>query len=413
MAAIAHAFDEVNTNQTTTSATYVDVSGAELTSGNFTAGKKYLLYITAQVTGPFATDLVNVRTIHGSTAFDDSQTTVRAIGNGWRYTYCWFTVWTAVASEGIKLQYSTSTTSEAHANFVSMLAMNLSDDLTENTDWVFAERTTDDGLSTTETNGAAVTITPGTASHNWLVLSYARGDSTGTTTSMISRINRSGEASSSVPSSRQEPGNTGQIFQFGMARVFTLGASSNTFTEASLTSSGTAWTRRYSAVFIMNMNKFSVNSFAYGAGPTNLSATNYATQLQTTSINPGLTTDVAIGAYWGFDQQATGREAEFRVQLDNSDQPAGQTTANYQFKTGGDATDESPFALLTMPNLTTGSKTIDLDASADSATSTPTGIQFTLWAFTMELASVATLTTEYVAPMMAQTASTMIGRRYV
>jgi len=71
-AAIAHAFIEVNTAQTTTSGTLVDVPAASIGSGNLVPGKKYLLYVTAQITNQTATDSVELVVLHGTTPFGDA-----------------------------------------------------------------------------------------------------------------------------------------------------------------------------------------------------------------------------------------------------------------------------------------------------------------------------------------------------
>jgi hypothetical protein len=72
--------------------------------------------------------------------------------------------------------------------------------------------------------------------------------------------------------------------------------------------------------------------------------------------------------------------------VDGVDEPAGQTTANYQFKAGGDATDEMAVLTQAFPSLTAATAyTFDLDASSDSTTGSPAGQHRSLWATTMEL----------------------------
>jgi hypothetical protein len=395
MAAIPHAFVAQNTPQDSSSNSYTDISGAVIANTSFTAGKKYLLVINAQLTQTDSGDLeeANIRTLHGTTPFAESEHVLQ-VGTANEYSpYFWFTVWTAVEGEGIKLQFASGipgTGGEVRADQISLLAIQLSDNLTENTDWFFAERSNNDSLSTTPTDGASITFTPGTAGHDWLVLAYAQNAPGSATTRAIVGLVRSGEASSSLPQVRLEMA-SGEVesFIFPLARVFTLGAAENTFKEQSATSSGTAHTRLHSAIFALNLNKFKNHAFAYTEAAANLSASNYATELASISINPTTQSDVWIGAWWNFDKQATGREGEFRVQVDDADVPAGQTTDNRQFDQGTDATDENPLALSTMVTaMTTGAKTVALDASADSTTSTPTGQQRTLWAVTMELAAV-------------------------
>lgn len=384
-AAINHTFVEVNTIQTTTSTSFVDVPGVAIASGSFTAGKKYLLYLTA-IVGNSGGNGTFTKLLHGTTDFAESLVGYETSTIN-KSSFGVFTVWTAVSGEGIKLQFKSNTaTPSANIDHISLVAMNLSDDLTENTDWFYNEVATDSALSTTFLDGGAVTFTPGTAGHDWLVLSYANIDPGDTTTQSISRINRSGEAASSLPQASYEVPFSDKFNGFQLARVFNLGAASNTFKEQSATSSGTAHVRLHSSIFVLNLNKFSNHAFAYTEADASLSATNYATQLQTLSITPSVASDVWIGSYWGFDRNNSAREGESRVQVDNTDQPAGHTTANYQFHTGGDATDEEPEDLSTMVNLSAAAHTVDLDASADSTTGAPAGQHRTLWAVTMELA---------------------------
>lgn len=381
-AAIAHTFVEQNTNQTTASTTYVDVTGASIASGSFTTGKKYLLYITAQANED-STGVMRIKTVHGSTDFAESIFVGSVAGATHRQSYGFLTVWTAVAAEGVKLQFNVSA-GNVNLDQIAMLAVNLSDDVVENTDWVFAELATDEPLGATPDDGASVTFTPGTAGHDWLVLSFSNIDSTDATIPMISRIERSGEASAVVPEARVVVGTA--VFQsILLARAYNLGASSNTFKEVSA-ATGTAHTRLHSSIFVLNLNKFRNHTFAYTEADAALSATDYATLLQTASITPDVACDVWIVTYWGFDDNSISREAESRIQLDNVDQPAAQTTDNYQFIISNiDVTDEEPMFQQTLASLTAAAHTIDLDASSDSVTSAPAGQNNFIMAVTMEL----------------------------
>ena len=101
-AAVAPAFTEVNTAQTTTSGTLVDVPGASVDSGNLVSGKKYLLYVTAQITNQTATDSVELVVLHGTMPFDDalggsggSGAVFSTASASMQGAYGWFTVWTA------------------------------------------------------------------------------------------------------------------------------------------------------------------------------------------------------------------------------------------------------------------------------------------------------------------------------
>jgi hypothetical protein len=402
-ATIAHAFTEVNTAQTTMSGTLVDVPGASIASENFVAGKKYLLYVTAQITNQTATDSVELVALHGTTPFDDalggsggSHAVFSTASASMQWAYGWFTVWTAVSGEAIKLQFRTpGELGTAQVDRIAMLAINLSDNFVENTDWAFAEDATDVTLTTAFTDGASVTVTPAGAS-DWLVLTSAQGPgANGGAALALTRINRSGEAASVLPEARVEVTLMGDQMPMTLARVFALTAASNTFTEQSATSAnGWGIVRTHSSVFILNLSKFKVHASAYTEPDLALSATAYATQLQTLSITPTVASNVWIGAYWGFDRNDALRNAKFRVQVDNVDQPAGQTTDAYVFAQTNDASDEVPMILSTLANLTPAAHTVDLDASVDAPTGhrpprhtppPPTGQHRTLWAVTMEL----------------------------
>jgi hypothetical protein len=387
MAVINHTFVEVNTSQTTTSATYVDVPGAAITSGNFTAGKKYLLYLTCKAnenSGGF----VHFKVLHGSTDFVDTDIFHSVSGTN-RLTYTFMTVWTAVASEGVKLQFSVSSGTAA-VDHVAFIAINLTDNLTENVDWFYDEDTVDEGLGVTPDDGATVTFTPGTAGHDWLVLTHSFYDATSTSAIATSYIERSGEASSTTPSSSYQPSATASVFfSFGLARVYTLSNVSNTFKEVSVGSEA-GNIRFMSRIFALNLNKFRNHSFAYTEAGTNLSITDYATLAQTINITPDVSSSVWILSYWNYNKNSASNLAESRIQLDNTDQPSGQTTANYQYgwRNPGLAADEDGHPQHTLAtSVSAAAHTIDLDTSTSSTSSTPTAQHRFIAAVTMELAS--------------------------
>jgi outer membrane murein-binding lipoprotein Lpp len=386
-ASIAHAFTEQNSAQTTTSGSFVDVTGASIASSNFVADGKYLIYITAQISVSAVAPDSRVQVLHGSTSFADSDSAWDTDTANLYYTYSWFTVWTAVSGEAIKMQFMCDGTNTTAIDQIFMLAVRLEADLVENTDWFFAEDAADLSLTTTFQTGATVTFTPGTANDDWLVLTMSQIDPTSATTGFETRVDRSGEAASTLPTAIQEPsGSSPTGLLVPLARVFTLGAASNTLREQSAAVT-TAHTRIHSKIFALDMNKFADHSFVYTEGDTALSATNYATELLAFSHTPAISRDHWAGLYWGFDVKNIARTAEFRLQIDASDAPAGQTTDNRQFKPGMAAADELPLVLSTMANLSAAAHTLALQASADSTTGAPAGQQGSLWALSMGLAA--------------------------
>ncbi len=382
-AEIGHASASVTTNQTTSSTTFVDVTGATIASGSFTAGKKYLIYITAQI-GYVAGDGTEVQVIHGSTAFAGSGHWVSFAADTNRHNYTFVTVWTAASSEAITLQYRSRTggANTASANFVHVFAMNLSDNVTENTDWFFGEVSADDAMSTSYEDGASITTGAGT----WLVLGniqvdYAAQIANTITVRLTDGTNVLPRANIDVPNSALDE------ITYGLARVYTA-AGSTTYKVQYTVSASTTGNHLHSKIFALNLAKFRNYASAYTEAGTNLSATNYATAVQTLSITPDVQGDVWIGSYWSCDRNSSGNTCEQRIQVDNSDSPAGQTTANYQFRHGTDGTDEDPMTISTLvSSMTAAAHTVDLDGSISATTSTPDAETATLWAVTMELAA--------------------------
>src|ERR1043166_282832 len=395
MAAINHGVSSRTTAATTNSTSYVDVdtTNAAIASSNFTAGKKYLLFVTyhksSSSTGS-STGLVSAQFLHGTTAFAESED-IGGQGTASQYFACAFmTVWTAGSGEGHKMQFKAASVPTTTVDQITMFWMNLSDDVTENTDWAYGESATDFSLTTVLQSGGSVTIVPNTSGHDWLVASYDQIDATSATVLARGIINRAGEGASSLPQWQRPYRGTGYQCTDLLVRVFNLGNASNTFEgeHASITSS--AHTRLHSSIFILDLNKFAAHGNAYTEADTALGTGSFGTQLQTASITPTVTSDVWAGVYWGFDIGNTSRLAHFRMQLDNADSPATQTSDNYPFHATADATAEIVEFVTDVPApLSAAAHTFDLDADTDSTTGAPGGQEATVWAVTMELASVA------------------------
>lgn len=396
MAAVPHTFTERNTVQTNNTTTYASVTSIAQASGNFTVGKKYLIVATAQ-TGAAATGVgTDLHLVHGSTEFEGSLGTIPILDATQKGVWSFTTVWTAVSSEGIDIEFRGNPSLGANnntVNFVSLLTMQLTDYLTENTDWYFNEATADQALTTGSTwyDGGSITFTPGTASQNWLVLAQATHTRTTTGDSARSRINLNAGAEV-VPSRIFVPSNSGGIDSQFLTHVYNLPASSTTLKEQSMSTTGAISTCTYSNIFAMNLSKFAASMTEYTEADFTYTATAIATpdELETGTITPTVTGDVWILGFHGFDKAVVSYSNQFRVQVDNSDQPAGQTTAAYVFNVGhigNSAGDEYPTTLSTMLSLSNAAHTIDLDGAVSNTTSSPSAQQRTLVALTMELAA--------------------------
>jgi hypothetical protein len=304
-----------------------------------------------------------------------------------------------VTAEHIKLQANASGGTTNRIRFGEILILNLTDDLTENTDWAWHERATDDALSTTATDGGSVTFTPGTASHDWLVLSYAQLNAANATNSWTSRISRSGEATSTTPTCSDIPTHQDIQGQQLHSRVFSLGTSSNTFKEQSL-ASASAHTRLHSTIFALNLNKFAHHFDAYNDGDTATLGTDITVDtpnpIVTDTVAPTNTGVFVIGATFSYDVGQYQRTFSFRGQTyvdgeAQSDLPAGMTAAALVYQDSGIShSDEIPMFHLTGLSMTGGSTyRTDIDVAASSVTSAPTAQHRSLWGFSVELPAVA------------------------
>lgn len=388
-AAIEHAVAEITSNVSTTSSSFTGVTGASLSSGSFTAGKKYLVRVVARFAASSTVD-GEVRVVHGTTGFAGSQSWLQGGNSGNSFSYQFVYVWTAVSSEGLALQFRSRTGGNTiNCDFASVFVMNLSDALTENTDWVFNENTTAttvDATLNTYKDGASVTFTP-SGSSDWLVLSTVRMDAGAQASNYpLVRLNSGG---ATTPLGSLDIFNSGlDELVYGLERVFSLTATSTTM-KAQYAASANAQSMQHlnSTIFALNLSKFKTAASAYTDGTTNLSATNFATNLQALAITPAVQGDVWIGGMWSFSQGSATRTAKQRLQVDSSDAPAGQTAAAYVYTKSSDPRDEGMYVQGLVSNMTAASHTVNLDGSADSTTGTPLGRYRTLWAVTMELAS--------------------------
>jgi hypothetical protein len=391
MAAINHTFVS-QTSPQALGAGFALISGMTISSGFFTAGKKYLILASGQIYHTTAVDSHSqLGVYHGTTQVgwslnDNRQATVNVTA-----AYTFMFVWTAVGGEAIELWGAAGAGGAASADQCFLAAINLSDDLVENTDWFYNENSSVTALSTTPATFATITFTPAVAGQDWLVLLTNNCYNT-ITNQLLAELVRSGEASSSTPSNRYSSISTDGNLLSVMARVFNLGSSSNTFAMRMSMVASTGGYHAGSAVFALNLNKFKNYASAYTDGDVALNLTDFGDVIQTISITPDIVSDLVIGEAWGFDKNnaAAAATAKQRVQIDGTDQPATQTSDNRLFTQAGATADEEVFSLMTMASsVSQAAHTIDLDASVSITTNTPTAQMRSLWAFTMELASAA------------------------
>jgi hypothetical protein len=397
-AEISYDYAEQTTSQTHTGDTsWTSISGAQIPDSFFTTSADYLILTGCLMSGDDGNSVFGVQTTHATTLLDGSNSQFEpsnSVENVGEYHYLYMDKWTAVASEAINMQFKTFSSGQTvDVDTVTMLAMRLDADLTDGSDYDFSRNTTDTSLDTnwSTTNNASITIQSGDHAVNdrYLILAVALQDDASTSQQHESRIERSGEATENAPTVSREGEDTtnGKITQF-MARAIQLGASDNTFLTSSRKDAGTG-TREYSAIFALNLDKFAVSNHAYTAGSVALSTTDWATEAQTMTFD--LSGEAAnrnsfVMCYFVNDAEVTAGGVHFcqsRLQIDNSDDPAGQTAHVWQSRSW-DATDLLDIGIFTVPEpLTNASHTIDNDADVDDTDGA--ALQRLIAAFTFEL----------------------------
>ena len=400
MAEIAHAYVEQLTQQTTTSASFVDVTGMSITSASFVAGQKYLIMVSGYTQHAASTDEGQVQMVHGSTAFADSNVRHNqqtATANQVRQ-YFWFTVWTAVASEGVKMQFLANA-GTMKVNQTTLFVMRLDADLTENTDWFYNENGTDTVLSTTDssTNNASVTFTP-VASHDWLVLSGSRESTTNIANGMRSRQVSTGTIADTNPFVTSVIDATTEVLFLSLIRAYpALAASSQSFTEKSSESAGVTATRDLSKIFVLDLNKFTAHAVTYTGAAAALGTVSYGTNVATVSFDPTATTDCVVIGATTFDGNTGGRTNRQRVQVAAVSAP--NSTDQNLDNVNNNGPDEDAHYIMFMDSMTSGAKTINVDGSTDNVTGAPASKNRQIAAFTTLLAGGAAVTVKQLAAL--------------
>jgi hypothetical protein len=404
-----HTFVQQTTRQTSTSTTYATVSGCTIASGSLDAGQTYLFYITAQVdTGISTSAEVRVRCASSATSnYANSEMATEIDTAATHHTYTWWNIRTIAASgEDFHLEMASSVAgTEVGVDQVCILAFRLTPDLVNDVDFKHIAATVPTTISSdnvdTNTGNASITLTPTVAGHRWLILSKARyATGIANTTSPQSRISRSGEAVNNdtiVQLEGEDAANS--IMVLCGARVDTLGAQSNTYTEISknmATPTIASITRTQSGIFMLDLDKFrnvAINNEDTPQEAPNSSTSPYAELVHSQSLTPDIAGNVWIMAFVTVDWGGASFFGKMRLQLDNVDQPATQTSDAYDFKQWT-TEDRIPWAIHTVENLTAAaSHTADIDGNIEGTGQvSPGSLTRLLVLMTFELAADAGIT---------------------
>ncbi len=139
MAEIAHLRSFISSEQTTTSSTHSSTT-CTIADTAFVATGKYLIVASGLIGVDDVNQLGDIRLVHASTVFDGSLSKIephQVASGGFFENWGGFWVFDQPETrETITIQFaSTDNTTQVRANILSLIAIRLDADLTENTDW--------------------------------------------------------------------------------------------------------------------------------------------------------------------------------------------------------------------------------------------------------------------------------------
>lgn len=380
-AEINNTWVEALTEDTTTSATWSTVSGATITSF-MSNTKKYFVFINCGMNATAGTDHFAFRVTHGGTVITSSdyrgEVRLSDATEGY-YVYNYWTVITADGDDDIDLEFSSPLAGDTvYARFVTMFAMNLSDDLIENTDWHYGEENTSVTLPSSYTDKAKVTFTPATAGNDWAVFFQCRNNPGTTSDSVFSALRSAGTVTETTEFFEEEGKDTStdRYVMAGMRVYESLGAISQTFAYQVYHEDIPAGAGDYynSQVFALDLSLFKNHSSYWNAANSTAWATSpvYNEEVGTADISPTVTGDVWILAGWSCINVANtayfgGRLQFYEVGQTQVDSPSGQT-ANEYWTSCRDSTEQGPWYNQTRKNVPGGeSWRADMDAWGSAA----------------------------------------------
>jgi hypothetical protein len=371
MAAIDYAYAQATTRDSQTGVTWKTV--LTLSGSNLTASKKYLIIVCAHVDSSDNGESARIRVQSSGATITDSEENIELNTTTTRHCYLWFDQRTTGASPGdITLQVAGNVAGHTvGADQMAILAINLEDDLTENTDWYYSHATTDHVADTAweTTNVASVSVT-GNDTDPWLILCSSRMTIDDLAVQYESGIDYTGTSDPEFYAGREgEQANDLYILTTAMVHVAASGGT--TYAERyRLDAAGNGGeTRTDGKVFTLNLAAFDQNIYSHSTTGGTLAdhdVSAFGTRLAAITLGaPSASTAVFLLSNWGYEGTA-GRYAAARQQTSSgTDLPATQTTDDYELEDAWDSTDRLPVSILGRDTGVTVGRTYHLDAASE------------------------------------------------
>ena len=308
-------------SKTTTSTSYVRSGTGLVFDGalDLTTGRTYLVLAHGLMRAQVALGRVGVHLVHGATEFAGSEQLLSPLNLIDWHPWTWAGLWTHDGVSDLAVEIKSDGVAQCEFRWGSLVALDVTDQVAAG-DVHTSELGTSHVLTTTPFDGASVTFTPSAAqAGSWLVLTSARLTVDSTANSFATRLRRSGEASSTTPDALVQGRAVGDALVLTQARLCTLTAAANTFTEQSSrvgTNAATA-ARTRSFVLAFRVDLCETAADLYQDGETDLD-TSWLT-LQSVSYEPA-TTGAALFLLQAVpDLNQASKFARLRPWLDNTE----------------------------------------------------------------------------------------------
>lgn len=347
-----------------TDTNWVDV--ASIPASSFTAGKKYLILANQVSSTATSSQEARVRLVHGTTptVFDDASCAYEAVAATEHETSYMFFFTQPGTAELVKLQISGSSTTDVINILSQIIAIKLSDDFTENTDYFLNELLTDYTMTSTPTAKAITSSFTPNGTDRWLFIGHMIYD-------VVSIVDEIGfelyDSVAGVLGMSQAEGEDATN-DFRAENLFWVGVPSNSARTLAVRPFNEAGSNVMlaSRVFAINLSKFAQSASVFDATEVDPASSPSYTTVATIAPNPTNTGNWVVIAFSTNDvNDNTLNECESRLQINAS---GGGLASSPNYATtppsidGWDNLDELPFSVFNLISLTSGAgRTINYD----------------------------------------------------
>ena len=266
------------------------IPDSDIRSGNFTTGRDYLIIYSADHKSSSATNRLNWQAftgdrdnyLVGATSLIDTDTfgiVYETMGTNHWLKHTWFIVWTATAGDDVWFSGGVNSGGSFNSDNMQIFAMEISEELTENTDWFYDTDDNTEALTTTwqTVDNAELSFTPDDDDSDWLIMAQSQIDVAGTSVNYESRITSTGTVAESFKYESSEGEDSNEFRSQHFARVYNLDNEAQTFKLESRTDTANSGNKIEQKLFALRLDAFNQHFSLFNTtGFTVTTTTNFA-----------------------------------------------------------------------------------------------------------------------------------------